>query len=271
MIKNHVHFEPVASVDCCHLRTLTGGQLCGLIAYDADRHVSPMCFALFRTETAANWQMFMEYVFKYFPCFLTIISDGAKGLETLGDLFARHGAVHARCAWHIIVKNARKAGIAMTDQHKARAWTIVRSRTRAFMLHHVELLRRENPALLDFLAPTLEICSTAALLEKGKPRRGLVTSNPSEQFNSLLGGARDLPVYDLVQAVLAVMADKGFQRRTSAAARVNAQQHLVPRAEYDHTQVTTARYLCFLPFYVYILYWWSGSGLYWCGFTRFLR
>ena len=202
MIKNAQHFEPVGSVDCSHLKTMTKGQLCALTAYDASKHIATMCFALFRTETSANWEMFMERVFKYFPRFKTIISDGAKGLESLARLFAAHGVFHARCFWHVIEKNARQNGIAMTDADKARAWTIVMSRTREFALFHSERLMSDNRKLFDFISPNLPVCASYELLEQGKPRRGLKTSNPSEQFNGAVGVVREGAVVDLLTGVL---------------------------------------------------------------------
>ena len=100
--------QKIASVDCAHLRVATGGQLCCLVAYDADKHIMPLCFALFKSETAANWRAFMEKVFHLFPHFRAIVSDGSKGLECLAALFASHDVLHVRCAWHILEKNANK-------------------------------------------------------------------------------------------------------------------------------------------------------------------
>ena len=234
MIKNAQHFEPVGSVDCSHLKTMTKGQLCALTAYDASKHIATMCFALFRTETSANWEMFMERVFKYFPRFKTIISDGAKGLESLARLFVAHGVFHARCFWHVIEKNARQSGIAMTDADKARAWTIVMSRTREFALFHSERLMGDNRKLFDFISPNLPVCASYELLEQGKPRRGLKTSNPSEQFNGAVGVDREGAVVDLLTGVLQKMANNTFLRRTDAQDRLDQSKYLAPRAEKDH-------------------------------------
>jgi hypothetical protein len=72
-------------------------------------HIMPMCFALFRTESADNWAMFMAHVFQDFPHFKTIMSDGAKGLEGVDGMFTANEKFHGRCAWHILEKNASKA------------------------------------------------------------------------------------------------------------------------------------------------------------------
>ena len=101
-------------MDCAHLTSTTGGQLCALVAYDSNMHIMPMCFALFRTETADNWQRFMSNVFRHFPHFATIISDGAKGLASLSDMFRANDVVHGRCAWHILEKNADQQSFKIT-------------------------------------------------------------------------------------------------------------------------------------------------------------
>ena len=85
--KNAKYFERVASVDCAHLRSVTKGQMCSLIGYDANRHIMPFCFAIFKSEDAKNWGMFMSWVFILFPHVKCIISDGSKGLESLGAQF----------------------------------------------------------------------------------------------------------------------------------------------------------------------------------------
>ena len=107
MKKNANRFEPVATVDCGHLTGVTQGQLCALIGYDANKHIAVFCFALFRTETARNWERFMTLVFEHFPHFTCFVSDGAKGLSSIEHLFVAARKVHARCCWHIIEKNAR--------------------------------------------------------------------------------------------------------------------------------------------------------------------
>jgi len=185
-IKNAQHYEPVATVDCGHLTGITQGQLCALMCYDADKHISPMCFALFRSETEGNWQSFMAFVFKHFPHFKTIVSDGAKGLASTDPLFLQYMVLHARCAWHILEKNAKSAKISMTKEHKARAWCIIKARDRAYGNYHRELLALENPQLFAWLEPRLESCATYPLIEVGVTRRGLVTSNPNEQFFSAI-------------------------------------------------------------------------------------
>ena len=91
---NAKYFERVASVDCAHLRSVTKGQMCSLIGYDANKHIMPFCFAIFKSEDAKNWCMFMSWVFLLFPHVKCIISDGSKGLECLHDQFEAVGTAH---------------------------------------------------------------------------------------------------------------------------------------------------------------------------------
>ena len=87
----HADFETIGTVDCAHLRVVTQGQMCTLTAYDANKEIMPMCFAIFPTETASNWERFMTHIFTLFPAFSLIISDGSKGLEALNNLFTSNG------------------------------------------------------------------------------------------------------------------------------------------------------------------------------------
>jgi hypothetical protein len=107
-MKNSTSFRQVASVDATHLTGNTGGQLCGLVAYDANLNIMPMCFGLFRTETKDNWSRFMSRVSRLYPHFTTIISDRAKGLECLDDMFLAHEVFHGLCGWHVLEKNGPK-------------------------------------------------------------------------------------------------------------------------------------------------------------------
>lgn len=87
----HGDFETIGTIDCAHLRVVTQGQMCTLTAYDANKEIMPMCYAVFPTETARNWERFTTHIFTLFPAFSLIISDGSKGLETLNYLFTRNG------------------------------------------------------------------------------------------------------------------------------------------------------------------------------------
>ena len=66
-IRNARNFEAVASVDCAHLRTVTQGQLCTLSAYDANKNLAPLAFSVFKSETAANWERFINMAVEVFP------------------------------------------------------------------------------------------------------------------------------------------------------------------------------------------------------------
>ena len=76
---NSKMFTKVATVDAAHLTSPTGGQLCALTAYDANLHIMPLCFGVFRTESEDNWGRFMARVFRDYPHFKCLISDGSKG------------------------------------------------------------------------------------------------------------------------------------------------------------------------------------------------
>ena len=122
-----------------------------------------------------------------FPHFKEIVSDGAKGLASTGPIFLQYMVLlHARCAGQILEENAKPTKIGTTKGNKARAWCIIKARDRAYGNYHRELLALENPQLFAWLEPRLESCATYPLIEMGVTRRGLVTSNPNEQFFSAI-------------------------------------------------------------------------------------
>ena len=87
----HEHFEAIGTVDCAHLRVVTQGQMCTLTACDANKEIMPMCFAIFPTETASNWETFTRHIFTLLPSFALIVSDGSKGLEAVDHIFVEFG------------------------------------------------------------------------------------------------------------------------------------------------------------------------------------
>ena len=118
-MQSQTKFTNVATVDSCHLMTDTGGQLVSLVTYDADKHIMPMCFGMFRTESQDSWGRFMSRVFRDFPHFSTIISDGSKGLDShqLEQMFLANNVYHGRCAWHILEKNTKGIKMARFAMH----------------------------------------------------------------------------------------------------------------------------------------------------------
>ena len=98
----------------------------------------------------------------------------------------------------------------------------------------MEKLGEMNAPLAAFLEPRLSKCATYTYLERGVPRRGLKSSNASEQFNSAVVPERNLAICDLVSSTLNRMADYIFKRNKAATARFKESHLLVPRAQADH-------------------------------------
>ena len=142
--RSQSRFTKVASVDSSYLTSDTGGQLCALLTYDADKHPMPLCFGLFRTETKDAWGRFMSRVFRDFPHFTTIISDGSKGLESLDNMFRANNVHHGRCSWHILEKNTKNIKM-----------------TRLFAFHHVVTMP-SNFVTTPYSIVTMQIQSTPA-------------------------------------------------------------------------------------------------------------
>ena len=70
--------------------------MCTLTAYDANRNVTPFCFAIFPSETAENWEFFLRLIFEIFPHFRLLLSDGSKGLQSVEFLFQQYGTTRVQ-------------------------------------------------------------------------------------------------------------------------------------------------------------------------------
>jgi hypothetical protein len=125
------------------------------------------------------------------------------------------------------------------SEDKKRAWKVVKARTLNHATFHMEYLQEENSDFADWLIPLLPKCGTFNLLAKGIPRRGQVTSNPSEQFNATIVPERNMAVCDLISSILGKMNDSGFKRGRFASQRLRENKLLVPRAETEHRLVIT--------------------------------
>jgi hypothetical protein len=103
----------------------------------------------------------------------------------------------------------------------------------------MEQLLDANTPFAEWLDPSVLKCATFALLERGVSRRGIVSSNPSEQFNSCMLPERDLPVCDVITGIVSRMGTFTFNRRKAALLRLKEKHLLVPRAELEHKACLT--------------------------------
>jgi hypothetical protein len=122
----------------------------------------------------------------------------------------------------------------LCSEDKNRAWAVVKSRNERLALYHFEYIKEMNMPFARWLGLALPTCATFKMMEQKVYRRGMVASNPSEQFNSAVVPERNLPVVDLISDLIGKMADFTFARAQRARIRIAGDQLLVPRAELDH-------------------------------------
>ena len=120
---------------------------------------------------------------------------------------------------------------------KIRSWKAVRARTQQYATFQMEMLFTANPEYATWILNALPQCGTYAILARGCWRRGLVSSNPNEQFNSMMLPERNLAVCDVITEIVGRMSSIRYNFHRKATQRLKDKHLLVPRAELDHKEV----------------------------------
>ena len=76
------------------------------------------------------------------------------------------------------------------------AWKVYRSRTAAHAKFNMDALMQAHPLFAAFVLLYVGVCCSVDLMQLGFARRGLLTSNPSEQLHSAWIHEREEPIMD---------------------------------------------------------------------------
>ncbi|XP_016207018.1 uncharacterized protein LOC107647460 [Arachis ipaensis] len=190
------HCKPVVQVDGTHLYEKYKGCLLVAVSQDGNNNIVPIAFAIVEGETSDAWHFFLNNL-----CQHVVTRDG---VELISD---RHESINA----------------AVKRSHGA--W----SPLRAFHIFCIRYI--ESNFLRKFKAPYLQnlVINIGnndyfkyALAFDGGYRWGHMTTNLVECINSILKGARNLPITALVKAIFYKLNELFTRKIAEAEARINA-------------------------------------------------
>nr|KAJ0210772.1 hypothetical protein LSAT_V11C400215000 [Lactuca sativa] len=193
-IKGFAHCRPVISIDGTHLYGKYTGKMLIAMGVDGNNQILPLAFAIIENESYDSWNWFLSYIKSHVvkECEgICLISD-----RHLGILKFRNSELKAL---------AYRAG----SQNQVRKFNSI-----------MEEIRKLNPQARQWLERH-PLDSWTLAHDSGR-RYGLLTTNLSEIFNSVLKGARFLPITACVQLTFYRLVHYFEVRRPSgSSARTN--------------------------------------------------
>ncbi|XP_015935093.1 uncharacterized protein LOC107461142 [Arachis duranensis] len=192
------HCKPVVQVDGTHLYGKYKGCLLVAVSQDGNNNIVPIAFAIVEGETSDAWHFFLSNLRQH-----VVTRDG------VGLISDRHESINAAVE--------RSNG----------AWSPPRA-FHMFCIRHIEsnFLRKFKAPYLQKLVINIGYSRTVreyeyALAFDGGYRWGQMTTNLVEFINSVLKGARNLPVTALVKAIFYRLNELFTRKRAEAEVRIN--------------------------------------------------
>ncbi|XP_025637535.1 uncharacterized protein [Arachis hypogaea] len=217
------HCKPVIQVDRTHLYGKYKGCLLVAVSQDGNNNIVPIAFAIVEGETSDAWHFFLSNLRQH------VVTRDGVGLishrhESINAAVERsHGAwsppraFHIFCIKHIESNFLRKFKAPYLQKLVV---NIGYSRTvREYELRY-QRLRERGEAYTNWLNRIPR--EQYALAFDGGYQWGHMTTNLVECINSVLKGARNLPITALVKATFYKLNELFTRKRAEAEARINA-------------------------------------------------
>ncbi|XP_035840400.1 uncharacterized protein LOC110914388 [Helianthus annuus] len=187
------HCRPVISIDATHLYGKYKGKLMIAMGVDGNNQILPLAFAIVENESYASWSWFLSHVKKH------VVKD-TKRICLISD---RHAgilkAVNEQgspwyCLMHFINNFNDKFRNSQLKALAYRAGSQNQIRKFNSIMEEIGKINRKARQWLEQHA-----FDKWTLAHDGRKRYGLLTTNLSEIFNSVLKVARFLPITSCVQ------------------------------------------------------------------------
>ncbi|XP_075489555.1 uncharacterized protein LOC142528395 [Primulina tabacum] len=173
------------------------------VTLDANNQILPLAFAIVDEETTDSWKWFLENLGKHVvrgENSVCLISDRHKGIvRAIEDLpyFQPSYGVHRFCLRHVCSNfNAKFKDVHLKDLCWAAGTQNQICKFEAIM----EAIKQKNILAHRYLAGIAK--EKWSLAHDSGRRRGVMTTNMSECLNSVLKGARRLPISAIVHMTL---------------------------------------------------------------------
>ncbi|XP_072062276.1 uncharacterized protein [Arachis hypogaea] len=191
------HCKPLVQVDGTHLYRKYKGALLVAIAQDGNQNIVPVAFAIVEGETADAWEFFLTNLRRY-----VVTIDG------VGIISDRHNSIDAAIA--------RSNGYSRTEQEYNKNYQRLQERGEAYM-HWCDEIGVDRWVLAF----------------DGGHRWGHMMTNLVECINSVMKGARNLPVTAIVRFT--------FYRLNELFTRKSAEAHEHVRNGFTYSEFATKR------------------------------
>ncbi|XP_076888150.1 uncharacterized protein LOC143538476 [Bidens hawaiensis] len=198
-INGFKHCRPVISIDATHLYGKYKGKMMIAMGVDGNNQIFPLAFAIVENESYASWSWFLSHVKKHVVKDIEgicLISDRHVGILKAvkeSPWLEPHG-FHGYCLRHFINNFNDKF---CNSQLKVLAYHAgSQNQIRKFnsIMEEIGKINSNARQWLEEHAP-----ERWTLAHDGGKRYGLLTTNLSKIFNSVLKGARFLPITACVQ------------------------------------------------------------------------
>ncbi|XP_072076712.1 uncharacterized protein [Arachis hypogaea] len=217
------HCKPVVQVDGTHLYGKYKGCLLVAVSQDGNNNIVPIAFAIVEGETSDAWHFFLsnlrQHVVKRDG--VGLISDRhdsiRSAIERSNGAWSPPRAFHMFCIRHIESNFLRKFKAPYLQKLIV---NIGYSRTTKEYQMCYERLKERGEAYTNWLDRIPR--EQYALAFDGGYRWGHMTTNLVECINSVLKGARNLPVTALVKATFYRLNELFTRKRAEAEARISA-------------------------------------------------
>ncbi|XP_025679105.1 uncharacterized protein [Arachis hypogaea] len=217
------HCKPVVQVDGTHLYGKYKGCLLVAVSQDGNNNIVPIAFAIVERETSDAWHFFLSNLRQHVVTRdgVGLISDRHESInaavERSNGAWSPPRAFHMFCIRHIESNFLRKFKAPYLQKLVV---NIGYSRTVREYEVRYQRLRERGEAYTNWLNRIPR--EQYALAFDGGYRWGHMTTNLVECINSVLKGARNLPITALVKATFYRLNELFTRKRAEAEARINA-------------------------------------------------
>ena len=220
-IEGFASCRPVLSIDGTHLYGKYKGTLLIAMGYDENNQLFPLAFTITEGENIDSWGWFLACIRNRVTqrTGICVISDRHPGI--MAAMSDPHLGWDAPYAYHKICMSHLASNFMTRFKDKLLKNLVCRAavaKTPRKMNRHMAKIGRINSEAQQWLeAIPLQLW---ALSHDGGRRYGIMTTNMSEVFNSVLKGARSLPLTALVQLTFSRLNSYFVARREQGADRL---------------------------------------------------
>ena len=201
-IDGFAHCPPVIGIDGTFLNGKYNGKMLVATAPTGDEHILPLAFAIVDEENTTSWSWFIKKLRRHVVPNregITLISDRHRGLLNAVARYWEHPSLgvvgyHRYCLRHVRSNFNKKFSNTKLMDLVWRAGSCHQIRKFNVIMKEIETLKPEALTWLQEMAP-----EKWTLAHDGGCRWGILTTNLAEGFNSVLRGARNVPITACVQ------------------------------------------------------------------------